>query len=867
MKKLYLVLIFALMQFQLSLFAQNTGIIPTPQKVEFHDGHYALTSNQEPVIVFEKISTFPVDTNADQGYILEVTPSKILIQATTETGLFYGEQSLKQLMAHNRDKYSGEVRIPCMRIVDYPLMKYRGWMDDISRGPIPNMDFLKTVIATFAQYKLNFFNLYTEHVFKLDEYPDIAPTDGLTAAQIKELEEYAAQYHIEIFGNQQCLAHAEKTLRIPFYQDIADNRTNYNPGNEKTYDFLKYQLETVANAYESEFFNIDCDETEALGTGKARHFVEQGAGASQVYADHIQRVYNILKPLGKRVMMWGDIAAKDSVITAQLPKDMLMIVWSYGPADSYEGMIAPFVKQGLDFMVAPGMSMWSTVYPSYETYTKNIANLIRDGYRNGALGMMNTAWDDSGESLFNSTWHGMAWAAEMAWKPIVNTQLEMAENERTERLQTFDRNYAVFDALPADYFKQIRSFEHTQLPNFFNTSALYDNVLDFYDSKVTSEYFQENVNVNAELDVYRKHYIEPYLKDCSTMPLKNTAMARIAHYVAVRQQVVVQKNILRYMLYRMMQGDETLAIKANNGKSHLDRMVPLNQNTINQEIMEVLNLLHQAKKEYMVLWDEDSRPYSRDIVEKRFDKVAQELLDIPNHVFITVEPNEKGETVVTLNTLFNDQKIYYTIDGRRPMKGDRLYEHPFVLPQTSLVRALTKNSMQEDVINEQYVLIHKGLQKISRLNTEFSTYQSQYAAAGKMALADGIVGGDAYGDGTWQGYWGKDIEVDFDFGKSTTIQFFKTRFFQNIYDWIMAPNTVEIYTSKNGKDFVLYRTLQLQDPDYSSSSTGIYTIQTDDLAMKTRYVRVVVKNAGPLPSWHQAKGQASYIFCDELIFN
>ena len=134
------------------------------------------------------------------------------------------------------------------------------------------------------------------------------------------------------------------------------------------------------------------------------------------------------------------------------------------------------------------------------------------------------------------------------------------------------------------------------------------------------------------------------------------------------------------------------------------------------------------------------------------------------------------------------------------------------------------------------------------------------------ALADGVTGGDRYNDGNWQGYWGNDIDAEFDFGKTTALQHIKIRFFQNIHDWIMSPNTVELYTSKNGKDYELYKTLTLKDVDYNSGSPAIYTLQDDDLAIKSRYVRVVVKNAGPLPAWHQAKGQPSYIFCDEIVF-
>lgn len=828
------------------IFGQNVGIIPSPQQVEMRSGSY--TFSGEPQVDSRLVASLPISTNMDQGYTLEVTPQKVILSYTTEVGLYYANLSLQQMVDYYK---SGDAcTLPCMLITDYPALKYRGWMDDISRGPIPNMDFLKRVISTMAQYKMNFFNLYTEHVFKLDRYPDIAPTDGLTAEEIKELEAYAAQYHIEIFGNQQCLAHAEKTLRIPFYQDMADTKANVNPGAERTYDFLKYQLETVAKAYSSPFFNIDCDETEALGNGKAKDFVSQNGSASQVYADHINKVYNILKPLGKRVMMWGDIAAKDSAITAQLPKDMLMIVWSYGAADTYVEMIEPFTKQGLEFMVAPGMSMWSTVHPSYDTYTKNIANLVRDGYQHGALGMMNTAWDDSGESLFNSAWHGMTWAAEMSWKPIESTDFEMADAERVKRLGTFD---SLFNRKFVQSFGQKKTLSRLEndVHGTFQSSSLYESLLDVYPSDMTGKSFvicgAMQVFVENSLNQYDFHKMAQTDPTCP----QYTAPMRFVHYVYQRQKTLFERNALRYKIYQFRIGNKQFT-----------------QQEIEKDLKTLLNDLHSTKKEYMKLWDEECRSYSRDIVEQRFDRTAQDILNVPNRVFVESKLLENGEGAeVNLRTLFGGKEIFYSIDGRKPLVGENLYTKPILLKQSALVRALTINDMGEEVISEQYVLLHKALGKILRLNSAFSTYRPQYEAGGSDALADGVVGGDSYSDGKWQGYWGTDINVEFDFGKKTDIHIFKTRFFQDIYDWIMAPNTVEIYTSNNGRDYTLYKTLKLARADYSATSKGIYTIQADDLAIKSRYVRVIIKNAGPLPSWHQAKGQDSYIFCDEIILN
>ena len=824
----------------------QTGIIPTPQHVTYLEWDYNLEANQEPVIRTQLISTFPVDTNADQGYILTVKPYEILIQATTEQGLFYGKQSVKQLVRYFKDE-KGVINIPCMRIVDYPKLKYRGWMDDISRGPIPNMEFLKRAIATLAEYKLNFFNLYTEHVFKLDQYPDIAPTDGLTAAEVKELEEYAAQFHIEFFGNQQCFAHAEETFRIPFYQPMADTKFNWNPGEPKTYDFLRYELETVAKAYQSPFFNINCDETEALGSGRAQSYVEHNGGASQVYAKHIQWVYDVLKPMGKRVMMWGDIAAKDPVITSQLPKDMLMIVWSYSPSDSYVDMMEPFETQGLEFMVAPGMSMWGSVFPSEETYTKNIANLVRDGYQHGAIGMMNTAWDDSGESLFNSTWHGMAWAAEMSWHPICETEPDKANHERAERLGTFNEAFATAFEVPDHGFQLMKDLEHVDIPNFFNSLGLYESVWDFYPSKIIKDIYERYQNTFQLIENQKDNY--KITKENTQQAPQYGAAKRIAWYVCFRLQTASKIGMLRYEINQYLHGNTSFS-----------------EESIKTDIQKTIDLLHETKLAYMKLWDEECRPYCRNIVEERYNQLAQELMDIPYHVVITSEQNAKNEVVVSMRTLFNDQEIYYTVDGREPQLGEK-YKAPFVISQSATIRAMCFNPFKEKVLSEKYILIHKALHKISQLNTAYSEYRPQYAASGKMGLADGIIGSESYLDGCWQGYWGNDIDVEFDFGKATVLHSFKTRFLQNIHDWIMCPQTVELYTAQDGVNYQLYRVLTVPNVEYTAEKTGVFTLQEDDLSLKTRYVRVVVKNGGNLPSWHQAPGQPSYIFCDEMIFN
>ena len=100
------------------------------------------------------------DSIGDQGYLLFSDPSHLIVAANTGQGLFYGVQTLRQLL--HADGRS--VVCPAVSIRDWPSMEWRGVQDDISRGPIPTEEYMKQQIRTLAAYKVNLFALYMEHV-------------------------------------------------------------------------------------------------------------------------------------------------------------------------------------------------------------------------------------------------------------------------------------------------------------------------------------------------------------------------------------------------------------------------------------------------------------------------------------------------------------------------------------------------------------------------------------------------------------------------------------------------------------------------------------------------------------------------------
>jgi N-acetyl-beta-hexosaminidase len=113
--------------------------------------------------------------------------------------------------------------IPAVKIIDWPTMRWRGVSDDISRGPVPTVDYIKKQIRTEAFFKLNMHSFYMEHTFSSESHPLIGPEGGsLTAAEIKELVAYARHYHVELVPEQQTFGHLHKALRLEKYADLAE---------------------------------------------------------------------------------------------------------------------------------------------------------------------------------------------------------------------------------------------------------------------------------------------------------------------------------------------------------------------------------------------------------------------------------------------------------------------------------------------------------------------------------------------------------------------------------------------------------------------------------------------------------------------
>lgn len=221
--------------------------------------------------------------------------------------------------------------------------------------------------------------------------------------------------------------------------------------------------------------------------------------------------------------------------------------------------------------------------------------------------------------------------------------------------------------------------------------------------------------------------------------------------------------------------------------------------------------------------------------------------------FTTVQPvvikpiNEKG------------QKIFYTTNGATVTKRSTAYTKPFLVSNSSQikVKAYGTSDSSEIVAN----LFKTNTKQLVKLKSKANP---QYSAEGPQSLVDGVCGDTDWRKGDWMGFQGQDFECVIENKDNKPITIITASFLQDTRSWIVFPRSLTVYTSKDGITFKEEGTVK--------TMVGIkdLTTQTQELSIylkdprPVKYVKIIAKNFGQLPEWHEGKGGETFIFIDEI---
>lgn len=381
----------------------------------------------------KKISISHKPGDKEEGYRVKICADGIEICGDSARGAFYGIQTLRQMIHEYGDA------LPACDITDAPDFPERGFYHDVTRGRVPTLEQLYHIADLLSYYKINSLQLYVEDSYEFVEYDGVMRAeDVLTADEIMALDDYCYDRFIELVPSIATFGHLYNLLQSEKYRHLCE-LADYKPGalywiekmahhtidvsNDESIEVIKSLIDQFIPLFRSDKFNICCDETFDLCRGR-----NAGKDAGEEYFKFLMKIIDHVKSRGKTVMMWGDIALEQPDKLHYIPKDTIMLNWTY-EANPDENKVKTFAEHGLNQIVCPGTSSWNRFVEELDRSEGNITKLVEYGKKYGALGVLNTNWGDFGNICsFNCSLYGMVIGAEKGWKAdsVLGHDFEMA---------------------------------------------------------------------------------------------------------------------------------------------------------------------------------------------------------------------------------------------------------------------------------------------------------------------------------------------------------------------------------------------------------------------------------------------------------
>src|SRR5215831_1998758 len=260
---------------------------------------------------------------ASQAYRLELSPARIHISANDDAGLFYGVETLVQLVTPRKDG----LWLPAGEIVDWPDLRLRQmYWDDAHHLDHP--DELQRAIRQAAFFKINGFAIKLEGHFQFRSAPAVVEPQALSPAELQELTDYGLRYHVQLIPYLDGPGHIAFILKHPEYANLrAFPDSNYelcvtNPDSYKLMEGMfgdllaanrgvKYViLSTDEPYYVGMADNAQCNEVK-----RAKELGSVGL----LLNEFTTRVATSLHNQGREVSFWGEFPLKPPDI-ATLPE-------------------------------------------------------------------------------------------------------------------------------------------------------------------------------------------------------------------------------------------------------------------------------------------------------------------------------------------------------------------------------------------------------------------------------------------------------------------------------------------------------------------------------------------------------------------
>jgi hexosaminidase len=347
-----------------------------------------------------------------ESYRIKVTISSIRITAKSSAGLFYGVQTLQQMIEGSGDK----AIIPEVEIEDWPSLAYRGYMMDMSHSQFFKIEEIKNQIDFLSHWKANWYLFYSEASIELEGFPLLMADARYTKEQVKEIINYAKARHIDVIPNMELYGHLHDLFRLEHYSDLSvvPHGGEFTPNDPRVKPLVDNWVTQISQLFPSPFFHIGFDETWMLEY-EAKKLEKT---PEELYLGMLKQTTDIVEKMGKRPLVWVDMLQKFPSTIPKISHKIIAVSWHYNPLseDRYEQLFSPFLKEGIDMIVQGASINWNWVAPAFEISFLNADVLIKAGKKYNTIGFINSGWTDDSQTITRMSFPDMAYGSIASWQ-------------------------------------------------------------------------------------------------------------------------------------------------------------------------------------------------------------------------------------------------------------------------------------------------------------------------------------------------------------------------------------------------------------------------------------------------------------------
>ncbi|WP_339279399.1 DUF4838 domain-containing protein [Paenibacillus sp. FSL H3-0329] len=359
-----------------------------------------------------------------EGYRLEVSERRMVIQALDAPGLFYGLQTLLQLR-----KSAGEV--PAVTITDWPDTSVRAMNFDL-RQTFSKPELLLSYLADFARYKTNAVLIEYEDKFPFQKYPEfVHPQHSLSLTQLEELKRTAHEYFIEIIPLQQSFGHLEYVLRHDTWRHLRETELSLGeicPSHPESFELITDLLQGMMDAHpDSRYIHLGCDEVYSLCECE-RCKTLFGGVRERAFIAFLNTLIEFTASRGKKAIFWHDMLDKcPPEELAKLDKRSVAMIWIYNGRNieaEVSSLADKFRSLGIEVMGAPAVRSFDWAehqnYPVLLNRTDNLLQWAETAEKLDLGCIVATNWTGPFSlgvpyGIFETTWYPMLLHADLAW--------------------------------------------------------------------------------------------------------------------------------------------------------------------------------------------------------------------------------------------------------------------------------------------------------------------------------------------------------------------------------------------------------------------------------------------------------------------